>query len=324
MFYLLGVGMLKAQFAPPVGQAGTTAMHKDSSAFIAWATNCTVVRGWQDISQTALGTATVGAPADATGQADGSGVVSLGDGGYAILQFPSPITNGPGFDFAVFENSFNAGFLELAFVEVSSDGTNYARFPASCLHSQTQQIGPFDNTGDATKINNLAGKYVASYGTPFDLQDLQTVAGTTLDINAIRYVKVIDVVGSITPQYATRDKDNRLINDPWPTAFGSSGFDLDGVGVIHQQGIGLQEFVKAEFKLFPSVLKAGDALIIEPDKDGFYDIELVNTQGQVEEQKTQLMGRQRIELTNILSAGMYFMRLSYQNGLSQIKKLLVQ
>ena len=49
-----------AQFAPPQGQPGSTAMFKDSAAFVAWATSCKVVRGLQDISNTSLGFTTVG------------------------------------------------------------------------------------------------------------------------------------------------------------------------------------------------------------------------------------------------------------------------
>lgn len=37
--------MLWAQFAPATGFDGTTAIHADSSAFVAWATGCTVERG---------------------------------------------------------------------------------------------------------------------------------------------------------------------------------------------------------------------------------------------------------------------------------------
>ena len=54
-----------------------------------------------------------------------------------------------------------------------------------------------------------------------------------LDVNNIRYVKVTDVVGDIDPTYATHDSLGNIINDPWPTPFTSSGFDLDAVGVIN-------------------------------------------------------------------------------------------
>jgi hypothetical protein len=46
-------------------------------------------------------------------------------------------------------------------------------------------------------------------------------------------VRIIDVVGSIDPAFGTRDSLGNLINEPFPTPFSSSGFDLDAVGVIH-------------------------------------------------------------------------------------------
>ena len=48
--------------------------------------------------------------------APGNGVVSLGDGGYALLTFEKPIKNGID-DFAIFENSFSDTFLELGLVD---------------------------------------------------------------------------------------------------------------------------------------------------------------------------------------------------------------
>ncbi len=237
-----------AQFAPPVGQAGTTAMYKDSSAFINWATFCNVTRGYQDISTPSLGYATIGDSSKALGKADNS-LVSLGDAGYAICTFQNPITDGPGPDLAVFENSFNDDYLELAFVEVSSDGINFFRFPATSNTQDTLQTGSFGST-DATLINNLAGKYRGMYGTPFDLQELQGVGG--LNINAITHVKIIDVVGSITPTYATFDQNGRRVNDPWSTAFPSSGFDLDALGVIHDITNSIMENKENDLSIFPN------------------------------------------------------------------------
>lgn len=219
-----------SQFAPPVGQPGTTAMSKDSTAFVAWANFCVVQRGLQDISNTSGPYATFGDSSKAIGIADNS-IVSLGDGGTAILTFPQPIMDGAGNDFAVFENSFSDNYLEFGFVEVSSDGINFFRFPATCNIQDTAQTGAF-GLSDATLVNNLAGKYKVLYGTPFDLAELQGISG--LNVNSITHVKIIDVVGSINPAYATHDQNNNKINDPWPTAFGSSGFDLDAVGVINQ------------------------------------------------------------------------------------------
>jgi hypothetical protein len=236
----------RAQFAPQVGTAGTTAIHKDSSVFKAWATNCTLQLGWQNIADTTKGKAQVGDASYVPGKA-GNGVVSLGDAGRAIVQFLHPIINGEGADFAVFENGFidqtlapGTAFLELAFVEVSSDGIHYTRFPSTCLNNTTAQLGSFEGIV-AQKLNNFAGKYLGNYGTPFDLEELKDSVG--LDVNHITHVKIIDVVGSIDSAYASYDANGNKVNDPWPTDFASSGFDLDAVGVINQDLTqGLQTF----------------------------------------------------------------------------------
>ncbi len=268
-----------AQFAPGVGQAGTTAMFKDSSAFVGWATKCSITRGLQDISVSSGPYATVGDSASAFGKAGTTGVVSLGDGGMAVLQFASPIQNAPGPDLAVFENSFDDSFLELAFVEVSSDGGTWFRFPAVSNTDATTQTGSFGLT-DPTKINNLAGKYRANYGTPFDLSDIPD--NLLLNKQAITHVRIIDVVGCIQDQYCTRDVNNNKVNDPWPTAFGSGGFDLDAVGVIHQSGTVMsvdEETQSLAAALFPN--PASDFLYIRVNTDEEYSLSVVNVLGEV-------------------------------------------
>lgn len=219
-----------AQFAPPAGMSGSTAIAKSDPAIQAWATGCTIERGWVNIADTLLGHTTVGTASSAIGEALSNGVVSLGDGGNATCSFSTGLTNGPGFDFAVFENSFTDDFLELAFVEVSSDGLTWVRFPAVSNTQDTLQIDTFGLI-DARAINNLAGKYRAGYGTPFDLEELKDSTG--IDINDISFVRVVDVVGSISSPYATYDKNNHRVNDPWPTPFPSAGFDLDAIAIIH-------------------------------------------------------------------------------------------
>ena len=223
--------MLWAQFAPEAGVAGTTAMHCDSSAFVAWATGCTIERGPIEIGVTDS-LVSYGVDDDALGTADNM-VVSLGDGGTAVLTFASPIYNDVGPDFAVFENPFHNAphcFLELAFVEVSSDGENYFRFPAVTNVPYETQMGGF-GIMDATMIHNFAGKYEVMYGTPFDLDEVEDNA--LLDKNKITHVRLVDVIGTIDPEYATYDSEGHIVNDPFPTPYWSSGFDLDAVGVIH-------------------------------------------------------------------------------------------
>ncbi len=243
--------MAVAQFAPPAGQVGSTAIHKDSSIFVAWATSGTVQRGLRDITNPSLGTVNYGSGTAITGKADAPGVASLGDGGSAIVSFLTPIVNGPGWDFAVFENAFVDTFLELAYVEVSSDGINFHRFPAVSNTQDTIQVGSFGGL-DATKINNLAGKYVVNYGTPFDLEEMKGISG--LDVNHVTHVKIIDVVGCILDSFARYDKNNKKINDPWRTDFITGGFDLDAVGVIHTWPTQVSSLEKdnIDLRIFPN------------------------------------------------------------------------
>jgi hypothetical protein len=221
-------------FAPAAGQAGSTAIINTSPQFVEWASAVqSITRGPMDIANPGAGLATFGDPSEALGFADGnsSHIVSLGDGGQITLSFDRPIVDGPGFDLAVFENSFSDTFLELAFVEVSTNGLDFLRFPAVSLTQTTTQIGSFSNL-DPMNLDNLAGKYRGGFGTPFDLAQLAGIS-PLVDVSNIHFVRVIDVIGSIDPALGSRDSLNNLINDPFPTAFSSGGFDLDGLGVLH-------------------------------------------------------------------------------------------
>lgn len=224
------------QFDPAAGQPGSLAIAADNPSIAGWATGFNnLVRGPLDIASPGGGNASFGSGAEALGTANGtdsSRVVSLGDGGRITLSFDRAIRNGPGADFAVFENSFSDTFLELAFVEVSSNGTDFFRFASKSETQSTTQIGGFGNL-DPTDVSNLAGKYRAGFGTPFDLQELAGMS-PSLDVNNISAVRLIDVVGSITDGLATFDSLGRKINDPYSTPFASGGFDLDAVGVINQ------------------------------------------------------------------------------------------
>ncbi len=189
-----------AQFAPQAGLPGSTAMHKDSSDFVDWASNCTVNRGWMNIADTSLGKVTAGTPAKAFGKADGD-IVSLGDAGEAVFFFENPVINGAAFDFAIFENGFlnpldsNLAYLELARVEVSNDGIVFYPFASVCENDTTIQIAGVGDYMDAGKLNNLAGKYVAGFGTPFDLDELSTQPG--LNVDDIHYIKIKDIIGTL-------------------------------------------------------------------------------------------------------------------------------
>lgn len=178
-------------------------------------------------------------------------IVSLGDldatqiangeaPGFITLTFARPIRNYTGADFVVFENSsISAGgagvagqvFAELAYVEVSSNGTDFARFPT---HSLTPEpVGAY-GTIDPTDVHNLAGKHVNAYGdswgTPFFLEDLEAhpqVLDGTINLDAITHVRIVDIPGD----GSFTDSHGNPIYDAWLT-FGSGGFDLEAVGVI--------------------------------------------------------------------------------------------
>ena len=241
-------------YAPAADSVGTTAIHKDSTAIVGWVSDVTITRGPQNISNGSGPLADVGDANSVYGIADGN-VLSLGDGGSVIINLSSPLVNKPSYDFAVFENGFydvgNGGyFLELAFVEVSSDGINFYRFPNNSLTSTDIQTGTFGTTAP-TQIDGLAGKYTMTYGTPFDLQIMDTVSG--LDISQITHIKITDVVGSINSNYASHDSKNRMINDPYPTAFGSSGFDLDAVAILDSTfATGIKNISQQTVNVYPN------------------------------------------------------------------------
>ena len=157
----LSYNITQAQFAPVAGLPGITAIPGDSSAIVQWASGCIVQRGYLNIADKGLGFASYGNDSSALGPAGANGTVSLGDSGVATLTFDYPIYNGEGFDFAVFENGFmtndsNLAFLELAFVEVSSDGVNFYRFPSITNVEDSKQIA---NGGsmDGGQLYNLLG-----------------------------------------------------------------------------------------------------------------------------------------------------------------------
>lgn len=308
---LMSSTVLLAQgpYADRAGLAGSSAMHKDSSAFIGWASQCLVQRGLQDTADASSGYATVGTASSAIGKAGLNGVVSLGDGGKAILQFDYPIYDGPGPDFAVFENSFSPTFLELAFVDVSSDGQNYFRFPAHSLTDTTQPIGGFGAV-DPTNINNLAGKYVANYGTPFDLQEISN--SPLLNKGQITHIRIVDVVGSLSENFATYDTAGRAIQDPYPTPFASSGFDLDAVGVIHSSITSIRENSLSTIKVYPNPVEDEINLLGVIQK---VDFQLSNASGKIIKNGTT---QNRIAV-NELESGFYFLKIIENQQLRVIK-----
>ena len=301
----------KAQYAPAVGMVGSTAIHSDSNIFVAWANNCILHKSWQNAMDTTIGKVAFGSSADGVDKADGQ-AVSLGDGGSAILSFQTPITNGVGWDFAVFENAFNNDFLELAFVEVSSNGIDFVRFPAHSLSQADSQITAF-GVINTSSINNLAGKYRIQFGTPFDLAELSN--SMIVDVNRITHIRIIDVVGSINPSFGNLDTANNFINDPFPTPFPSSGFDLDAVGIINQY-VNMKEQRKDLIEIFPNPTK--DFIFINLIEKS--EIQIYGSDGVLQLQKVCNKGQNKINISNLIN-GFYFIRINNEKG-SIFKKIV--
>lgn len=225
----------QGSFSPQAGLPGSDAIEASSDVFRDWAIDCQLVRGLRQIDLPDSGLTSSGAAIYTLGKPDAPLVASLGDGGMATLVFSAPIFDGDGADFAVFENGFGYAenaFLEFAFVEVSSNGIDFFRFPAISEIQSNTQVASFENT-DASMVHNLAGKYIANYGVPFDLSEIPDTS--LLDKQNVTHVRVIDVVGNIDSSYASYDDLGNIINDPWPTNFPQGGFDLDAVGVINSK-----------------------------------------------------------------------------------------
>ncbi len=212
-------------FAPGADDTGTTALSKDDSRFSAWATKVLSVTYGEGVSsswqtpQRALGPAT----------SDTADIVSLGEGGVISVGFDVKIADDDGYDLAVFENGFADNYLELAFVEVSSDGLNFVRFDSASLVSAS--VGAY-GTLDPKQFEGLAGKYRVGFGTPFDLAWLKSrpeVQSGLVNLAQITAVRVVDIVGD----GGSRDSFGHVIYDPYPTT-GSAGFDLDAVGVLNR------------------------------------------------------------------------------------------
>lgn len=175
------------------------------------------------------------------GDLDADQIANGDSPGYLTVTFPKGIRDDAGHDFAVFENGFTYGspnglFAELAYVEVSSNGTDFVRFD-----SVSTNTAPVAGSGafagyDMSNVYNLAGKHAGGYGTPFDLAELASkpqVLDGFVDLNSIQYVRLVDIPGN----GSFPDSLGNPILDNWLTT-GTGGFDFrlpagQSIGVIN-------------------------------------------------------------------------------------------
>jgi hypothetical protein len=187
-------------------------------------------------------------PNNALGAASGLGTMngsqhvhSLGVGGYLTLGFAVTLVDGPGADFIVAENPFLVGtaraYGELMFVEVSSNGRDFARFASRFFGGDgspfaINTIGFVSGLAGQTPVfanpaqPNDPQDVVEAGGDAFDLADLRThplVLSGAVQLQAIAQVRLVDVVAG-----QSLDARGRVILDP-----SSGSADVDAVTVIH-------------------------------------------------------------------------------------------
>lgn len=315
-------GFAYAQFPPQATLPGSDAISADDTRIIAWANGCEVQRGWLDIADKSLGQPELGEASAAIGPYDLS-LLSLGDSGVAILTFEHAIRNGEGPDFVVFENGFAnplnpaEAYLELAFVEVSSDGENFVRFPAICRTQDTIQVDNFTYT-EASQLHNLAGKYIAGYGTPFDLEELADSSG--IDLNNITHVRIVDVIGTLDSTYASFDSEGRIINEAYTTAYPSGGFDLNAIGVIYNNApIGIKPLWAENFQFYPNPVQ--ELLYLKAGDHHVYTYYLLDITGRIMQQG-EMKGHATLDIHS-LNTGLYLLRIC-SNGQSITYKVSKQ
>jgi hypothetical protein len=313
----LGTFHSKAQFAPAAGLPGSDAIFKDSSLIKFWCDSIVLQRGPVQMNDTTLGYPTVGESSSAYGKALENGIVSLGDGGLATAYFKEGVFDEEGPDFAIFENGFEIPgtgtyHMELAFVEVSTDGKKFHRFPAQSLNDSINQIDNFTGLYPE-KVRNLAGKYIAGYGVPFDLEELVD----SLQNQTIHYIRIVDVIGSLNDSFVSKDVFGRKINDPFPTPYPSSGFDLDAIGIIHGKSTNaINELSSLSFNLYPNPMNGSKELFIDNPYDEI-SIECYESNGKLIQQIKS--NESKISLKPESSSNLIFVRIICNKGISTYK-----
>jgi hypothetical protein len=207
----------------PVAHVGGVAL--DASAIAGWASEVVSYEpGPEATSYTD--------PSEAIGPASGvsTEVLVLGRGGSVTLAFEAPIADAEGAELAVFENGLGTVeelFAELAYVGISSNGRDFARF--AVRSSRTEPVSAYGRINPA-EYSGFAGLHPGGVGTAFDFGELAEnprVTGGEVDLESIRYVRIVDLVGD----GSETDDEGNPVYDPYPTS-GSAGFDLDGVAFL--------------------------------------------------------------------------------------------
>jgi hypothetical protein len=137
-----------------------------------------------------------------------------------------------------------------------------------------------------------------------------------LNLDYITHVRIIDVVGSIDSHFATYDSFGNVVNDPFPTPFESGGFDLDGVGVIHQGILGIEEHFQ-NLSLYPNPAKYEISIATSE----YSDIQIIDLSGKICD-SFSVGSYKKIDIQH-LEKGVYILNVSSKSGRSS-KKLILE
>jgi len=242
----------------------------------------------QVVAQTSgIGGGGIANPLNALGAPQGSGlqqgslhVHSLGIGGSLTLELGVDAIDGPGADLAVYENGFMYGaevFSEAFFVEVSSNGIDFARFPSRYYGPSTgfagalaAPWGTYSGMGGCVPVlanatTNSISPFnpVVAGGEAFDLADLNGHPLHTqglLDLQAVRRVRLVDAVEGVSV-----DAYGQLV---WDNSGAFSSADVDAVAVIQTHSTVSSTQPSVDLYLDP----LGHLVLELTDPDGFADI----------------------------------------------------
>lgn len=240
---------------------------------------------------------TLGGPKGGGLTGGGSDVCVLGVGGSITLGFSSPLRNGPGADFLAFENGFffsGGVFSEVAAVEVSTDGANFARFPLRYAGPPLSQP-PFGSLPMGTFSGMVGGMPVLANvvtnsidprdpvfagGEAFDLADLTTdpiVLAGLVDLSNITEVRIVDL-----QEGTVSDSAGAWIYDHGG-ATGST--DIDAIAVVHDATT-----VSSNAPVCDLWVDAQGFLHLElGDADGFFNLDLATLQASLDLQSFALV-----------------------------------
>ncbi len=180
---------------------------------------------WKSLPQIVTG------PPRGTGTHSGSvDVFSLGQRGHMIVKMGTPILDGDGDDFIVFENVFYAGdnpaqpYQEPGIVSVSQDGISFTSFP--CQNKNWQQFYP-----GCAGVNPVFANSI--YHRSIDPTDPKTAGGDAFDLdqvglNCVRFIKIEDATLQEEIDPTLLSELNEISDRD-----GDVGFDLEAISAVY-------------------------------------------------------------------------------------------